>query len=584
MKLFWRALRYAFRHPGLVGLTLFSLLGFAAFQSFPFLLLKELIGWVQRGRDSETAQLYRWLLLLLGCLLLRGYFDFRRAVWIAKTTETVRLDVLNGALRHLLGLSVGFFERQRTGQTIATLLADIQSIPRTLNMFLAVLRDFFPLVALLATLFLLEWRLALLGVVGLPLLVVPLLWLGRRITRAERRSREHRGDYADQLLQLFSGIRIIKSFECEEPAQRTFAATVRQMFKESMRQNRARAASRPLAEGIMGVGALLGVVVGLWWVRDASIPFETWATFLLALATMERPLKRMITTYNDFRQELAGLDRAFGLLDASPEVVEAPGAKPLPPFSAAIRYEGVHFAYPGGEPVIRGVSVEIKKGERMGLAGPTASGKSTLVDLLCRFHDVGSGRITIDGHDLREVTAHSLFSQLALVTQQPILFNTTIRENIRLGRPGATDAEVEQAAQVANIHQEILALPTGRGYDSLCGEGGALLSGGQRQRIALARAVLKGAPILILDEATSALDAAAERVVQEGIENAVRNRTSLEIAHRLSTIRHCDRIIVLREGTIEKIGPHEELLHTSPTYARMWRIQQGLEDERERIS
>lgn len=292
--------------------------------------------------------------------------------------------------------------------------------------------------------------------------------------------------------------------------------------------------------------------------------------FFLALGLMYQPLKLLIKAWNIFQESAAGAQRLFDVTEHVSDVSERDGATQLAGVREAVRYEGVRFDYGAGD-VLRGIDIEVPVGSTVAVVGPSGAGKSTLLDLIPRFYDVTDGRVTVDGHDVREFTLQSLYAHIAVVQQDPFLFNTTIRENIRLGRPGASDAEVVEAARAAQVDTFVSALPAG--YDTPCGERGSLLSGGERQRVTIARAMLKDAPILLLDEATSSLDTGSEREVQRALEVLMEGRTTLVIAHRLSTVRHADLIVVMSEGKVAETGTHDELVAAGSLYAHLHRMQ-----------
>ncbi|MGD0088719.1 MAG: ABC transporter ATP-binding protein, partial [Planctomycetota bacterium] len=421
----------------------------------------------------------------------------------------------------------------------------------------------------------LDWYLFLIGGLGLPLLVIPLRKTIKNIAKQQKRYQEKTAELAQAMLQKLTGMRIIHAYEAAEKEGRGFNELAYSLFRTGLRRNRSRAIQRPLTEIVLGMGLIAVLLYGALRITHAGeVDVAAFVTFLVALVALRGPVGAMVSTMGEMAELLPSAERTFEVLDIEPGIREAPGASPCPVLKHEIAFEDVCFDY-GRGPVLKGLNLKINAGEKIGVVGRTGVGKSTLLSLLLRFYDPTSGRILIDGVDIRTVTLASLRAQMALVTQHPFLFHASVAENIRYGKPGASDAEVSAAAASAMVHEEIMAQP--QGYQTLCGErGGELFSGGQRQRIAVARAILRNAPILLLDEATSALDAFSERRVQEALDKLVVSRTSLIVAHRLSTLRNVDRIVVFGDGGgIEAIGTHQELLGDSPTYRLLWTEQQG---------
>jgi ABC-type multidrug transport system fused ATPase/permease subunit len=332
---------------------------------------------------------------------------------------------------------------------------------------------------------------------------------------------------------------------------------------------------RPIAEVALGLGGVGMLAGGGWMILNHRMSLPDFLVFIASMAGLYTPIKGLISAVGELAEFVPCAERTFELLDIKPDIRDAPGAEPCPPLERELAFENVTLDY-GRGPVFRGLNLRVRKGEKVGIVGPTGAGKSSLLSLLLRFYDPVSGCVKLDGRDIRQVTLSSLRRQMALVTQDPFLFHAGIEENIRYGRPEATRAEVEEAAKAAAIHDDIAALP--EGYATVVGERGVTLSGGQRQRVAVARAILRNAPILLLDEATSALDSATEQQVQAALDRLAAGRTCLVVAHRLSTVKDADRIVVLREdGSVEAVAPHQELLRASPTYARLWAHQTGAE-------
>ena len=426
------------------------------------------------------------------------------------------------------------------------------------------------------------WQLSLLVLVFCPVMFLILGRFGRQIRRSALRRQGSIAAVSDDLQQKLAGIRTVKAFGAEEEEGESFRQRLATYFKHSMKVSRARIFSRSILEFLSNVSvAGLMFLVG-WILFDEIIPGMEpgdLGGFIVAVAMMYMPMKVLVKAYNVLQESLAGGERIFEILDRSPDVEDAVEAVDLPPVREGVHYRDVSFSYQArdnGREVLHKVSFEINKGEVVALVGETGSGKSTLVDLLFRFYDPDRGSVEIDGVDLRKIRRTSLLTHLAVVSQDPFLFNTSIRSNIRYGRKEATDGEIEEAARAARIHDLIVTLP--EGYDTVVGERGVSLSGGERQRVTIARAILRDADILILDEATSSLDSQSEKEVQSALDELMRDRTTLVIAHRLSTIVGANRIVVLQAGRVAEVGTHDELIRRRGIYHHLFEIQRvGME-------
>ena len=511
---------------------------------------------------------------VIGLTLLKGLGSYGSSYLMTDVGQRVVMDLRNALYRHILGQSAGFFAQHTTGQLASRISNDVGQVQQAVSeTFSDLARESLALVGFAALLFWYDAWLAVFCIVSAPLIVYPLIRLGQRVRRTTRRSQEALAQLSHISTEGLTGHRIVKAFGNEAKEAERFNKAAYQLFRTNMKVTAALSSLPPLMELLGGIGMAIALWYGSHEIVSGRLTTGELTTFIATLLMMYGPAKKLSRVNANLQQAIAASERIFEMLDTHTEVTERPGATSLAPFARVIEIQDVAFGYDEAQPrILRGVSFSVAAGQMVAIVGRSGAGKTTLVNLLPRFYDVTGGRILIDGVDIRDVTLKSLRAQIGMVTQETVLFDDSIASNIAYGAARASRPEIEGAARAANAHDFITALPLG--YETLIGERGQRLSGGQRQRLAIARALLKNAPILVLDEATSALDAESELLVQEALSNLMMNRTSFVIAHRLSTIRRADAIVVLERGRIVEIGRHDELLaRPNGTYASLYEMQ-----------
>ncbi len=518
------------------------------------------------GRGAALAAV-----LALGALalVLESFAQYHRRHLQLLLSHRVTLDLRTRIAQQLLTLDLACFQRRRTGDLMSRVTTDLTEVRASLDSLAILATRPITLLAAGAAVVAIDARLAALGLV----VAAPAVWtLSREYRGIRRRSkavRDERADLASSMVQFLSAVPAVKAFGAEAQEARRFSGESERLMGLLAGAARGQSRVQPLVTLTSGLGGLAVLLLGGRWVIEGRLSVGDLVGLSAALGLVFEPARELSRAWGALEESLPAVQRAVEVLHWRPTIVE--GRRRLRRFARSIRFEGVRFGYEPDHPILPGLDLELRKGKVTALVGPSGAGKSTVAALLLRFFDPDAGRVCIDGIDLRELEFASLRRLISVVGQDAVLFDCSVRENIRYGRPEASDAEVEDAARAADVHEAILGLPDG--YDTVVGERGARLSGGQRQRISIARALIKDAPILILDEATSALDAQSERAVQDALDRLMAGRTSLIIAHRLSTVRAADEIVVMERGEVTGRGPHDVLMRTSATYAELVRLQ-----------
>ncbi len=557
-------------YRGKLAIAMVAMVVVAGFNALQAYMVKPLLDGIFYEQNARLLNLLPLALLLV--FFVKGVFYFIYSYLLEWVGQCVIKDLRNLIYGHLQDLSMSFYQNRPTGELISRIINDVSLLQGSVSHALIhILRDFFSVIGLLGVIFYMDWRLATISLVFLPMATVPIVVFGKKFRRISTRYQRSLGEATNILHETIGGARIVKAFCTEEQEKKRFAARVDHIFRTLMSETRYRCLSHPTIEFLGGIGMALIIWFGGVQVLKGNSTPGTFMSFLTALIMVYEPVKGVSKINSTIQSGMAAASRIFSLLDIRPEIREKKDALVLPPFRKDIVFREVSFSYEAGQPVLDRINLTVRRGEVLAVVGPSGGGKTTLANLIPRFYDVTSGALLIDGHDVRDVTLHSLRSQIALVTQQTILFNDTVRNNIAYGRQECSQEEVVRAARAAHALEFIEELP--RGFDTVIGESGARLSGGQRQRISIARAILKDAPILVLDEATSALDTESERQVQQALDNLMQNRTTIVIAHRLSTIKNADRIIVMKEGHLVEEGTHEELLARDGVYNMLHQMQ-----------
>jgi ATP-binding cassette, subfamily B, bacterial MsbA len=557
-------------YRGSLALAMLGMVMVAGLSATQAYMVKPLLDRIFFEQEGSLLNILPFALVLI--FLVKGIFYYLYRVLLESTGQGVIRDLRKSIFQHIHSLPIAFFHKTTTGELISRIISDVTLIQSAVSRaVVAILKDCIQAIALLGVIFYLDWQMALIMIILLPIAFTPIIHFGRKFRHFSTKNQQTVALISNVLHETIVGHRIVKAFGMERYESGRFSVLVDRLYGIIRRDIKLMSLQHPLMELLGGI-AIAGIIwYGGHQVLSGNSTPGTFFAFLTALIMIYEPIKSISGINSTVQQGLAASVRVFGLLDVKPDIVDRPGAVLLPAFRNAIEFKAVNFSYDGNDHVLNNLSLKVPAGEVLAIVGPSGGGKTTLVNLIPRFFEVTQGKILLDGKDIREVTVNSLRDQIAIVEQQTILFNDTVRNNIAYGDLKRSEEEIVAAARAAHAYNFIQALP--EGFETVIGESGARLSGGQRQRISIARALLKNAPILILDEATSALDTESEREVQKALENLMENRTTFVIAHRLSTIKNADRIIVMEHGQITEEGTHENLLRRHGTYEMLHRLQ-----------
>ena len=563
-------------HPWLVARFTIGSLGRAAMTAASILLIQEfLAGVLGQGRGFGFRISPEWALwvtvsLLLLVSLSAAAFNYDSQVTQQKIVKAIELSTMERMIRHLLSLSVGFLDRRTHGDLLQSIQQDVTQMRMVVLSTARIVLEVFQTAGLIAVAVSFSLTLSLWAFLLVPVAALPIYVLARRTLARSFGVREKGVALFDALLQLLHGVRVIKIYQGERSEGERTVDRARIYFDGLIEMERVQAFARTVMESLAALNVVVVIIVGGLSVMSGDLGWPELLAFLLAMRAAQGPLNNLNSAYMDVQRYAASVFHIEQLLKEKPEIQDRKDARSLVGSPLSIAANRVDFSF-NQKPVLQNVSFTVKAGETLGIVGPSGAGKSTLLSLVARFYDPTHGQVMLDGEDLRSFRLQDIYAKLAIVTQDPFLFSTSIRENILCGRPDATQEEVEESARAAEIHDEIMAMPDG--YETVVGQGGRALSRGEAQRVNVARAILKNAPILLLDEATSSLDSYSEARVQRAVDRLAVGRLCISVAHRLSTLRNATRILVIEQGHAVGLGTHKELLANCLTYRRLWEAQ-----------
>ncbi|WP_295155487.1 lipid A export permease/ATP-binding protein MsbA [Selenomonas sp. AE3005] len=570
MKNYKRLLQYIRPYLKRLGLAIVCIVIAAACNLYLPWIIKDMVDKVLAEKDM--VMLYVICVSIVVVFLIRGIFYYGQSYLVSYIGQKVVIDVREVMFRKFQRMPMAYFDRHQTGETMSYITNDVAAIQSALvDQLIEMVTEGSILIGSIAMMVYLDWKLSLLTLVVIPLVGQAMKIFGRKLKRNGTVIQERAADITSLLQESISSIRVVKSFVREDYEIKRFINQNVLNFQAAMKNVQLTSLLTPTVEFLAAVSVTFIVGFGGYEVVNGQMTAGALVAFLTYAVNLANPVKRLARVYGTLQRAMAAVDRVFAVIDLPEPIGDKEGAAPLPQIQGHVVVKDVTFGYKEGVNALENVSLEVKPGQMIAFVGPSGAGKSTIANLIPRFYEINSGAISIDGHDIRDVTVASLRDQIGIVPQETMLFSTTVMENIRYGRLDATDEEVIEAAKAANADSFIRELP--QGYDTPIGERGLNLSGGQRQRMSIARAILKNPRILILDEATSALDTESEKIVQAALDKLMVGRTSFVIAHRLSTIFNADQIYVIDDGKIREHGTHEELLANGGLYSHLYNIQ-----------
>lgn len=570
MKNYMRLLAYIKPYTRRLALAVVCIIMAAAANLYLPWIIKDMIDDVLMSKDMVMLNLIATGILVV--MFTRGVFYYGQSYLVSYVGQRVIIDVRSVLFRKFQRMPLSYYDKQQTGTVMSYITNDVAVMQSAIvDNLIELVTEGSILIGSLAMMIYLDWKLSLLTLMTIPLVGFAMKIFGRKLKRSSTVIQERVAEITSLLQESISAIRVVKSFVRESYEIKRFEEQNWRNFQAAMKNVKLSSLLTPTVEFLAAIAVTFIVWFGGYEVVNEVITAGELVAFLTYAVNLANPVKRLSRVYAAIQKAMAAADRVFNIMDLDEKITDVPNAKPLPPIKGKVEFKDITFSYKEGQPALQHISLKAEPGQMIALVGPSGSGKSTIANLIPRFYDVDSGVITIDDHDIRQVTADSLREQIGLVPQETMLFSTSVMENIRYGRLEATDEEVIEAAKAANAEEFIKELP--EGYDTKLGERGLNLSGGQRQRLAIARAILKNPRVLILDEATSALDTESEKIVQDALDNLMVGRTSFVIAHRLSTIFNADQIFVVENGHLREHGTHEELLAAGGLYSNLYNIQ-----------